>query len=138
MSLLSVAMPTLPRRLTRPAGKAVLSARKPDRRAHTQNPFRRYKLDMRHLKSAGFVVWALVVCPLIGVLAVIPTHGDGGAWTFILRFCVLPAVLAAIGGLVIQRRPALVIPLSVVAGVMGLGYWFLIILLAAASGVYDT
>lgn len=85
-----------------------------------------------------YALWSLVVCPVLGLLAVFPTHGEGGATRFVLLFCVLPAVLAAIGGVVTHRDPALTIGLSIAAGLLGAAVWLLVIIAAAASGVYDT
>jgi hypothetical protein len=78
------------------------------------------------------------VCPLIGLVAALATHGNGGLWTFILRFCVLPAALVVIAGALNRRRAALVVGMALLAGGMGLVAWFLVVLVLAANGVYDT
>ena len=84
-----------------------------------------------------FVFWSLVVCPVVGLVAALATHGNGDVSTFVLRFCVLPAVLVIAAGFLNRRRPGVIAGLAVTAALLGLVAWFVLIALAAASGVYD-
>jgi hypothetical protein len=87
-------------------------------------------------RTVGYLLWAFIACPVLGLLVVALTIGDeGGAdelWFPVVWLA--SGVLAAVGGIALRASRPLVVAGSLLSGCVGVIVVFVLVILALAFG----
>ena len=89
----------------------------------------------RHRRA--FLLWALVGCPVVTLVAVGLAGVDGGLAKFVFLLCIWPFLATLALGVWLRLRPLLVIPMSFVSSGLGLGLWVGLLMLLYNQGVFE-
>ena len=94
---------------------------------------------MAHRRSRiGPLLWSLLVCPIIGLVAGLAAGRGDSPKIAVLTFIAVPAALSVLGLIVMRRSRVEVIVLAILSAAIEGATVLLLFIALASRGIYDT